>query len=280
MKRGIIVAVLLFFLFSTQQSNGQVLSVMSFNIRLNTPADSINQWDFRKEELVEMLQYYQPDFIGFQEVLYDQLRFLDTELKNYSFVGSGRKDGKNKGEFTPVFYDNLKYEVLQNETFWLSENGDTASVGWDAALERICTFGIFREKLSGDTIFVFNTHFDHIGKTARLMSAKLILKKLTEITDAHSSVILTGDFNCNENSDPINELKKVMKDAGEISEKGIYGPVGTFNGFNLVKLVVDRIDFIFVRNFRVLRYRHIDDRKADNLFISDHYPVITDLKAW
>ncbi|HPR58770.1 MAG TPA: endonuclease/exonuclease/phosphatase family protein [Bacteroidales bacterium] len=280
MKRGIIVAVLLFFLFSTQQSNGQVLSVMSFNIRLNTPADSINQWDFRKKELVEMLQYYQPDFIGFQEVLYDQLRFLDTELKNYSFVGSGRKDGKNKGEFTPVFYDNLKYEVLQNETFWLSENGDTASVGWDAALERICTFGIFREKLSGDTIFVFNTHFDHIGKTARLMSAKLILKKLTEITDAHSSVILTGDFNCNENSDPINELKKVMKDAGEISEKGIYGPVGTFNGFNLVKLVVDRIDFIFVRNFRVLRYRHIDDRKADNLFISDHYPVITDLKAW
>lgn len=129
MKRGIIVAVLLFFLFSTQQSNGQMLSVMSFNIRLNTPADSINQWDFRKEELVGILQYYQADFIGFQEVLYDQLRFLDTELKNYSFIGSAKKDGKNKGEFAPVFFDNLKYEVLQNETFWLSENGDTASVG-------------------------------------------------------------------------------------------------------------------------------------------------------
>lgn len=111
------------------------------------------------------------------------------------------------------------------------------------------------------------------------MSAKLILKKLTEITDAHSNIILTGDFNCNENSDPINELKGVMKDAGEIGEKGIYGPVGTFNGFNSEKLVVDRIDFIFVRNFRVLRYRHIDDKKADNLFISDHYPVVTDLKA-
>jgi endonuclease/exonuclease/phosphatase family metal-dependent hydrolase len=262
------------------QSYCQTIRAITFNIRLETPVDGKNIWDNRKVEMLELINYYHPDFLGVQEALPNQMQYISNGLKHYSYIGVGREDGKEMGEFSAIFYDTLQFDLVQQETFWLSESFNNVSIGWDAALERICTYGLFKHKKSGDLIYVFNTHFDHIGKIALVESAKLILRRMEEIATPESRVILMGDFNCEPESEPIKILKSQLDCGSEVSPSGIYGPTGTFNGFN-ENLVIDRrIDYVFVKNLSVIKYRHVDDRMKNNNFISDHYPVLVDLEGF
>ena len=98
------------------------------------------------------------------------------QLKDYNYIGEGRNGG-NSGEYSAIYFKSEKISLKEKETFWLSETPGEVSVGWDAALERICTYGLFLDKKSGQDFWVFNTHFDHIGSIAREKSAELILKK-------------------------------------------------------------------------------------------------------
>ncbi|MBK8081948.1 MAG: hypothetical protein IPK25_17765 [Saprospiraceae bacterium] len=125
---------------------------MSFNIRYDNKGDMENSWDNRKEELAGMVKYYNPDLLGIQEGLYNQVMYLDEMLPEYDWIGKGRNDGKTKGEFSAIFYKKEKWENIFNTTIWLSETPDSVSKGWDAALERIATMGLFRNLKNKDTI--------------------------------------------------------------------------------------------------------------------------------
>ncbi|MEM8889234.1 MAG: endonuclease/exonuclease/phosphatase family protein, partial [Bacteroidota bacterium] len=140
---------------------------MTYNLRYDNPNDGENRWDLRKEFLRDQLKFFEPDVMGIQEGLKHQLDYLDGELSAYSYIGVGRDDGKEKGEYTAIFYKADKLSLIRQSTFWLSESPDEISVGWDAALERICTYALFEEKAGGAKFYVFNTHFDHRGEKAR-----------------------------------------------------------------------------------------------------------------
>ncbi len=259
------------------QSNAQINKVMTYNIKYDNPNDSLNNWDNRKLEIVDMFKYYEPNIFGIQEALEHQLTYLDQKLINYSRIGVGRDDGKQKGEFSPIYYDKSKFLLIEESTFWLSDQDDVVSVGWDASMERICTYGLFEDKISQQKTLVFNTHFDHIGQIAREMSARLILNKINEINKRNHPIILMGDFNSEPESDPIKIFKKELKDGAEISPGNIYGPVGTYTGFTKNEIPKRRIDFIFVKDLKVLKYRHIDDKMKNNNYLSDHLPVLIEL---
>ncbi|MFL2997321.1 MAG: endonuclease/exonuclease/phosphatase family protein, partial [Candidatus Neomarinimicrobiota bacterium] len=203
---------------------------------------------------------------------------IDTYLEKYKYIGAGRDDGKTKGEFCAIYFDTTFYEVLEHSTFWLSETPDLVSVGWDAALERVCTYGLFVSIYSGEKFLVLNTHFDHIGTVARIKSSELILNKIKEINKNSLPVVLMGDFNSIPDSEPIKIIEQDMIDGLRISLKNLQGPQGTFNGFDLSNPISKRIDYIFTKNFQVLYYRHIDDRLENNNYISDHLPVMAVLK--
>lgn len=47
---------------------GQI-KVMTFNIRYDNPDDDENWWGNRKQELVQLIDYYNPEFLGIQERL-------------------------------------------------------------------------------------------------------------------------------------------------------------------------------------------------------------------
>ncbi|NNE75668.1 MAG: endonuclease/exonuclease/phosphatase family protein [Pricia sp.] len=247
---------------------------MTYNIKYDNVNDTVNNWNDRKTEMVNLLNHYAPNFIGLQEVLYNQLTYLDEALEDYDYVGVGRDDGKQKGEFSPILYDFRKYKLLQGNTFWLSPTPEKISVGWDAALERICTYGLFEEMKTGEKIWVFNTHFDHVGELAREQSAQLILKKIKEINTQNLPTILMGDLNLTPEKKPILALKMEMDDGKEISKNKFYGPSGTFNGFDQNRVLDRRIDYIFVKDLKVANYVHIDDRMENNKHISDHLPVL------
>ena len=166
---------LLVLLIFTISSFSQELNVMTYNVRLNVRSDSLNAWPNRKDNLVSVVLFHDVTILGVQEALPDQMDDMRQRLLNYKSIGVGREDGKNKGEFSAIFYDTTKLQALQSETFWLSETPTVAgSKGWDAAITRIVTWAKFRDKKTKKIFFHFNTHFDHMGPIARRESAKMI----------------------------------------------------------------------------------------------------------
>jgi endonuclease/exonuclease/phosphatase family metal-dependent hydrolase len=251
--------------------------LISYNIRYDNNWDVENSWSLRKNRICQLLNDYNPSIFGIQEGLLNQVSFIDSALIKYDYVGVGRDDGKMKGEFCAIYFDTTRYKIRNNSTFWLSETPDVVSVGWDAALERICTYGLFEDKTSGEEFLVFNTHFDHLGVIARKKSSALILKKIKEINTQSLPVILMGDFNSIPDSDPIKILKNDLIDALQISLENLEGSQGTFNGFDMMLPIDKRIDYIFTKNLQILSYRHIDDRLNNNRHISDHLPVMIEI---
>ena len=206
----------------------QSQSIMSYNIRYDNTWDVENSWTIRRNKVSQILIQYAPSIIGIQEGLLNQVQYIDSCLINYDYVGIGREDGKEQGEFCAIYFDTTRYTVSRDSTFWLSENPDTISVGWDAALERICTYALFKERKTADEFWVFNTHFDHMGSTARERSSGLILNRIDGVNRRSLPVILMGDFNSVPDSPPINKIKTEMHDALNISWDEFQGPLGTF----------------------------------------------------
>lgn len=250
--------------------SGHLLNVASFNIRYDNPKDGINAWPNRRDWVRELLEYHDLHIVGVQEALAHQIEFLGQG--RYAYVGIGRDDGKKAGEFAPILYDQKRFERLKENTFWLSETPDKPSRGWDASLNRICTWVQLKDRVSGRTFYVFNTHFDHQGMTAREMSAELILKQ-TEAIAGQTPFFITGDFNLGPDSQPIRVLGTALRNAREASEAKPYGPSGSFNGFDFQRTPEGPIDHIFVnRPIRVLKYAVLPDN-WDHRYPSDHLPV-------
>ena len=155
----------LFFVFNSCSSSSENINIMTYNIRLDTEADGINMWDNRKEGIVSLIKEESVDILGIQEGLPSQIEYLSKQLEGYSMIGEGR-DGGNNGEYSAIYYNN-KMNLIETETFWLSETPEIPSIGWDAAIKRIATVGLFKMKDSNMELLVYNSHFDHIGKIAR-----------------------------------------------------------------------------------------------------------------
>lgn len=256
----------------------QELSLMTYNIKLDYPKEGENSWDNRKNWMIGQINFYAPDIFGVQEAMPNQMKFMDSTMTKYSFVGVGRDDGKDEGEYSAIFYDKDKFKIIESSTFWLSQTPDKVSMGWDAVCNRICTYVLFEDLKSKLQFWVFNTHFDHVGIEARRNSTKLILEKIKSINDKHFPVILMGDFNLEPDTENIQLIKKVLSDSRDSSISEPFGPSGTFNGFEFEKPVKRRIDYIFVsqNNIKVNKYAVLSDSK-DLKYPSDHFPVYIEL---
>lgn len=272
------ITIFFYLLLISQVAFGQQLDVLTYNIRYDNPKDTINGWEQRKDFLISQLNFYAPDVFGTQEGLIHQLKDIDNRLEDYTFIGVGRDEGDDRGEFCAIFYDKNKLELLENETFWLSATPEKPSKGWDAAIKRICTYGKFKSKENGKEFFVFNTHFDHVGTRAREEGAKLILRQIKERNTKQLPVILMGDLNLETASTGIQLILKELQDAHIAAGKNAHGPEGTFNGFYFTQPVTHRIDFIFTdtNNFEVLKSAILSDSK-DCKYPSDHLPVYASL---
>lgn len=253
----------------------ELTRVMSFNIRYDAASDGENRWEVRKDRVAGLMRWYGADFIGAQEVLHHQLTYLSNSLKGYGCIGVGRDDGRMKGEYACIFYDSSRYERVRDSTFWLSPTPDVISRGWNAAIKRVCTYGLFRSRTSGRMLWVFNTHFDHIGDTARLESARLILDRIERLNRGRGwPVLLMGDFNARPEQPPILLLSDRMSNARDVSKEPPYGNPDTWNAFRFDAPPDGWIDHIFVsKGIGVKRYATLTD-SYDRKYPSDHFPVM------
>lgn len=250
------------------------LSVMTFNIRYDNPGDGENRWQNRKSHVADVLRFFEADVCGVQEALGHQVQELASLLPEYAWTGIGR-DSAGTGEFACIFYKKKNLTLLQSGTFWLNEHPERIGPGWDANLNRIVTWACFRRAAKGDTLYVFNTHFDHQGQVARRESAKLLLSRLKSIA-GNQPAIVCGDFNATPDDEPIRLLNApgALTDTRSISETPHFGPEGTFNGFGPSETRDKPIDFIFLKNaaFRVLKHATIAAAWGGR-YASDHHAV-------
>ena len=274
---SVLVAFVLLVASCSKQPEAKV-DVMSFNIRLDHVADSLNNWKYRKDAAAQMIIYYAPDVVGMQEVLKNQLDDLKNRLPQYTGLGVGRADGKEKGEYCSLFYKTDRFDLMKSGNFGLSETPDSIGIkGWDAACERIVTWAVLKDKVSGKELAAFNTHFDHIGKVARRESAVLLLAKIREIA-SDLPVVITGDFNGTVDSDPISVLTEGGMQNTYSASDIVYGPTWSFHDFGRIPVEERQlIDFIFVNGQVVAnKFRVIAD-KPDNGYLSDHAPIQANL---
>ena len=270
-------------------SASDTLRVLSFNIRYDNPEDGPDAWPHRKEAVAEMIRSRAVDVAGLQEALKGQIDDLQVLLPEYAWLGVGREDGMEQGEFAPIFYRRDRLDTLRWGTFWLSEMPDIpGSRSWDAALERIATWVVLRDRQTSEAFLAVNTHFDHRGAEARTRSAELIVERLDELATAQPGeqddegtgslpVVLTGDFNVRENSAPYAVLTDALSDALYASEQPHEGLMSTWSGFEAIA-PGHRIDYIFVgAGVRVYVHRILDDKTADDRFPSDHLPVLAEI---
>ena len=270
MKRVLLFALTMFIAagFTSCTKPKNEIKVMSFNV-LVSQNDNVNNWGQRKVAALNMLNEEKPTILGLQEATLPQVNYLAENLPQYGWVGIGREDGLNSGEFMAIFYLKDEVELLDSGTFWLSETPDEPSMGWDAACKRTCTWTKLKMKKTGTEFAYLNTHLDHVGKQAQREGLALMVERCAQIVPQGMTAFVTADFNTT-TDDPIFEpLKADMLDARETAPET--DRRGTFNGFDNLQNVV--IDHIFYRGAEAKTFRVLD-KFYGAPYISDHYPVV------
>jgi endonuclease/exonuclease/phosphatase family metal-dependent hydrolase len=249
---------------------------MTYNIRYDNPGDGINAWDNRKSKVFELLEKYDADIIGVQEALQHQLNDITANCEGYVFFGAGRDDGKQKGEYSAVFVKKDRFQIIEQNTFWLSETpAIPGSKNWDAAITRVATWAKLHDKKSNKTFLLINTHFDHIGKESRKKSAELLKRKALELGKG-LPIIMTGDFNFTREAPPY----QVMMDSTLqlIDTAPATGAPGTSCGFSVGSRTCNGIDYIFhTADWTSKQYQVIQDNDGKN-YPSDHLPVMVKIE--
>jgi endonuclease/exonuclease/phosphatase family metal-dependent hydrolase len=261
---------------SFAQSN---VKLMSYNIRYDITTSNASPWTERHNAIASQIKRFDADIVGMQEVLDHQRTQLLADLPGFASIGVGRDDGQKAGEYSPIFYKEEHFRLLNSGTFWLSPTPDVPSKGWDAALNRICTYAQFFDLESKESFWVFNTHFDHVGETARMKSAELILQKMKEVTKgANQAVIFCGDLNLNDDHPTITFVQSQMKDALLVSKQVKTKMNRTFNNFDLTTPASNRIDYIFTNAYINVQSFETIVEPFGVSYPSDHFPILAKLK--
>ncbi|HJQ70272.1 MAG TPA: endonuclease/exonuclease/phosphatase family protein [Blastocatellia bacterium] len=261
--------------------------VMSFNIRFGTAADGDNHWEKRKQFLVDTIKAFDPDLLGTQETLGFQRDYIAASLRGYEVMGAGREDGREKGEMAALFFKRARFEKIDGGHFWLSQTPDApGSKSWDSALPRMVTWVKLRDRRQPNAkpIIFFNTHFDHRGVEARAESARLLRRRVAEAIKS-CRVIVTGDFNAEEGSEPYRELfhpnsdgPSLLSDTYRVTYHGRAPNEGTFSGFKADDSHGPRIDWIGASKDWLIVAASIDRTSREGRTPSDHFPVTAVLR--
>lgn len=281
----ILLSILLFSMAIGSHLQAQSMTIASFNMRYsleeNQKKDSINGEDWRRRGpvIASMIRFHEFEIIGTQECLLHQLEDLSKWLPGYKYVGIGREDGKQAGEFSAILYKTDRFELMDKGDFWLSETPEKPSLGWDATCcNRICSWAYFEDVETNNRFYFFNVHFDHQGVVARKESSKLILTKMAEIA-GDNPVILTGDFNGSRDSEWYKTLadSELLTDSFEQASDP-YANNGSFNSFGRNTSSNSVIDHVFItKQFRSVKWGILTDTYHGK-YPSDHFPIMVKLQ--
>jgi len=263
----------------TDRIYSDTLQVGTYNVRISTPLDEDHRsWCFRRNYVALQIYTHGFDVFGIQELLdQDQENDLKRLLPDFAFYvkGSGN-DAGTYGQKIAIAWDKRRFEAQDSGFFFLSETPAVCSYGWDAENLHICQWVRLHDTHNLKDFYYFNTHLSCSGKEARKNSVQLILERINLLPEA-IPVFLGGDLNAAPTeTDTYAPLAANLSDSRVIAETDPEGFVGTFNNWDWMTYHFTedrRIDYIFVRHVRVLRYQAINEQYVDDCWPSDHFPI-------
>lgn len=248
------------------------MKVMTFNVLCHGCEG--HDWFDRQDDVIATVRNYMPDIFGLQEAHLDWMKAFRNNMPEYDYVGVGRDDGKEDGEFSPVFYKKDKFDFVEGNTFWISETPDVPSRSWETACTRVCSYAKLRDKASGKEFIAMNTHLDHVSVEARKNGVRLINEFAKKLD---CPVVITGDFNIPEKTDCYPDMigYGVFRDTKYVAP--VTEDTFTFHEFFHHNGERSVIDFIFINDGFDAAVYHVIQDKIDGAFPSDHCPVIADI---
>lgn len=250
--------------------------VMTFNLR--GPEDPPpHAWADRRAAVEQVLRDERPTVVGTQEGKWHHIRDLSDALHaTYGWIGLGRSGG-SKSEFTAIFYDRERLEVLAYDHLWLSTIPKLiGSRTWgNIQHPRMLTWAAFHDRVTGREFAVVNTHFDHFSALARTRSAHLVRRLVTrKLHRARRAVLVTGDFNTTPDSRPYQVLTGdgLLRDTWTAAGERLSDDVRTWNGYT-DPVPGGRIDWILADRRWDVSTAGVNTYRKDGRHPSDHWPV-------
>ncbi|KAJ7664263.1 Endonuclease/exonuclease/phosphatase [Mycena rosella] len=154
-------------------------------------------WSLRRLRVAEQLLGEGIVLAGFQEALVRQVYDL-AELfgPDWDWVGVGRDDGVEAGEYSPIFYKKSELVLLSYDSFWTSNTPFEPSRFPGAGSHRVCTTLHLQRRTDGKKFTVLNTHMDDRSEAQRRHAASMILARARyEAITTSCPVFAMGDFN-------------------------------------------------------------------------------------
>ena len=234
------------------------MSVLSWNVqRYNAPWFLAAPWRRRRDGVTRRLRETGADIVCLQEVLHAVRDDIQAALPRHVWVGVGRNDGAAEGEYAPVLFDPSKFALLDRGWFWLSDQPNRPSIGWDASLPRIATWVRLQAIGTSPPLFVVNTHFDHRGRRAREQAAWLLARETFRLGRGDPCLV-TGDFNARTTDTPLRTLQLFLTN-GDLDPRGrTEGPAATH--------ALGRIDHVLYSG----HFARIEGRTLPSGRLSDH----------
>ncbi|MBT3384684.1 MAG: endonuclease/exonuclease/phosphatase family protein [Prolixibacteraceae bacterium] len=268
--------------------DNHVLKLMTYNLKFASPTYEPS-WEVRREMQVDMIRKYNPDIIGTQEGLKEQVDYLMEQLPEYVVVGEGRKGGDDD-EHMAIFFKRDKFRLREMQSFQLSKTPEIIGSGPNVNPRMVtwARLALIQRPPNGESgpypqnyrghwensqeIYVFNTHYFNGRKDslARLNASKLILERVNDLNRfgawaAERPVFLMGDFNCRPGSAPY---------------KVLVGDNNTTNSELLKNSFEDpkEIDWILYKgSVKVLNYEEVD-YNVEGDYPSDHKPIYVEFE--
>ena len=252
------------------------LTVMTFNIRYGTASDGDNRWTARREQLFALLREQRADVVGLHEALHGQIEEILQAVPGYAYVGVGRSDGRQAGEYAAILYRTARLQARRSDTFWFSDTpGVVKSASWGNQIERICTWAYFEDR-EGPAFYVYNVHLDHQSQPSRERSVALLLARIAA-RDPKAPAVVTGDFNAGEGNPAAVAMRAAFADSFRVRHPDARD-AGTFNGFTYGQTTGEKIDFVFVEPGVEVVDAAIVRTSRDGRYPSDHFPVTARLR--
>ena len=249
-----------------------ILKVISFNIRCCDDPDGYSVAE-RAPRLAIVTKPYDADIIGFQEY---RPRWEKHIEKYYGDKYDMFLKYRNKTvdiEASPILWRKDKFECLNSGYFWLSDTPDVESRGWDELYNcyRMCVYVILKDKQSGKTFAVMNTHFG-FGDKCQIDSSKLIYEYSEPFEEIPAFIL--GDFNMTPDSIGYKEITKYFDDVNTKTSNDLRS---TYHGYKPEKITDQHIDYCFINKNVVPVNQKIIDGLVDGKFPSDHYGLYVEL---
>ncbi|MCQ2428032.1 MAG: endonuclease/exonuclease/phosphatase family protein [Clostridia bacterium] len=249
------------------------IRVMSYNIL--TEKWGGTDTSPRAERLGAMLDAYSPDIVGIQEVCSIWVKYIPIYCGDYAHVCLVRPDGGEN--YSTVLYKKDKYELVDSGVipYSMSANVYCRNMGW----------AVLRDKATGKNVAIISTHWDfndgEINRdNYRKVQAEELSAQVKKLQDKYNCpVFTTGDYNTIQSSGSMNYFRSInnmwcwkFDSLKMLNNYGSASNLGTLpgQGGNVIDYVFGTKDTTPLQSFVVVNF--------DTANISDHQPVITDVK--